>query len=207
MANTRGIPHIGSRRFKRFFGMRRKPRFPWVFGTFKDTSLSALDGSLERLALTKWVDFDDPDTVALNQPLRVHRVQFQGGLLIAPSASAPVAGTVAFMWAVWNEDTDETDSELWGTSDNLMAQKQILKWGVAIRQRSAATAGVTLDVFHPGTVIPIRFDLRFRKPQRVMPDSQLVLGIQALSNVSEQLDSIRLTGVVRVVAQRQGTGR
>lgn len=205
MANTRRIRTFGTRvPFMRRRSGFRRARFPWVFGTFRVSH--SIGTGVNRFELASWDDYDDPDTVPLNEPLRLHRVQFKSAVILEPVAAAGNPSPLTLAYALWQEDKDETDAEMWGTTDNLLSQKQILHWGLVHTFASGNTIAASLPFDRQG-VMQINFDLRMRKPIRVPPDGRLVLGTQWAQDPSSSVDGALLNGMVRVVAQRQGVGR
>lgn len=210
-ANTRRIPRLPFPRRFRKFGRRRKPAFSWTNGNFNNSTF-ATNSTLSRIILVEHSDFDPSGTTLVAQSLRIHRAQvdFHIGL---EAGSALGASFIGWQWALWVEDSDEPDAQLWNVSGNLFPQKQILlqRSGllefIAVGQEGVGQ--VTSERFNKSSVIPIRFDLRFRKPLHVGVDQQLTLGFQFADdyNLAGTLGDGVLFGLQRLVVQLPGSGR
>lgn len=209
MANTRSIPHIGSSRFRRFFGGRRFRRrgvsLPWVIGYFENQNVPVATTEVSRYVLASAADYDDTVTPLQGGP-HIHRVQFQGGIQFISEHDQ--FGWLHWIWAVWQEDADETDAFLWQNTSNLFLQKRMLVWRYGSVMCTATGPSSGDGEFSNRGKVPISFDIKMnRKPMLLRGDERLVLGFNWLGSVNGILASAELTGLVRLAVRRPGAGR
>lgn len=205
MANRRPIRRLP---FPRRPFRRRKPAFGWTNGTFDQVPLDTL-GGITRLDLIDHTDFEPSGAsgLVLAGVAKIHRLQFKSFVQLLPETDADAFSSIEWLWALWQEDIDESDVELWGDPGNLIAQKRIIKWDM-VSLTGFSTTGVNNEPFfsHNGQ-IPIKFDIRFRRPLTLMRDDRLVFALQARSDFSSLISNAVITAFVRISAQPPGTGR
>lgn len=208
MANTRGIPHIGSGRFRRFFrGRRRRTPFSWTNGIFSNTTMP-VNQQMAVLELMAHSDFEPAGTTLVTQPLRIHRIQFNGAIACVPVDNINTYKAMGWQWALFVEDKDETDAQLWNSTDNLFPQRQVIRHQIGTKVLAQSQAMLpSFGTFLENAQIPIRFDVKMRKPLRVPFDSALYLMFQWADDYSNFLSEADLFGLSRIVMQLPGSGR
>lgn len=193
--------------FRRPFMFKRRKRIarPWDNGVFNSANLT-VDTTPTEVSLAAYSDYEYASTAIQTAPHRLHRVQFKGGVVCAAQSTTYTQNQAAWIWAVYFNDLDDPDVQLWGATQNVFVSKQVFKWDCApmhLREIPAAQASEE----NPRTFIPVKFDIKFRKPVRLVPDTELVWNFQWNQSVASVLTSAALVGIVRLVFQPAGMGR
>lgn len=188
------------------FPRRRRPALSWTNNLF-DTTID-VDGTLTRLELAAHADFEPAGTTTVAGALRIHRVQFKGVLNFTVDAASEQFADANWLWAMWVEDSDETDSELFGTAGgNLFPQKHFIKWDFLHARLNGDNGELNETLVTKANSWPIKMDLKMRKPITIPFDSHLVIGLQCNTDLSAILSTARVVAVSRLVVQLPGTGR
>jgi len=162
-------------------------------------------GDPSEFALFDWQDFQYQDSPVQNGSHKLHRLVFSGGIAFSPLASAVQTENISMLWAVYLADTEDTDTQLWGTTGNVFSTHQVLKFNTRTWYNTEIEASNKTD--NVAMNIPIRFDLKFKRPLRWLPDHQIILNIQFLEDITATMGSATLTGLTRCVCQPAGMGR
>jgi len=156
-------------------------------------------------------DFEPTGQIPMSSALRIHRVQLKGTFDAIPFTNTTNQATHDWLWALYIEDQDESDTELWGTSGNLMAQKRVLKWDYF--NFRFLSSGETEGNFPQDSILShngahrIQFDLKFRKPLAIMREDRLIMAFQAQLDLTDDLVAASFNSFIRISAQLPGSGR
>jgi len=204
MANTRPIRRLP---FPRRPFRRRRPALSWTNAIFQGNALDPA-GTTTKFTLIEHADVEPTGSILATGGLRIHRVQLKGFIELEPITDAEEAGHTDWIWALWQQDADETDEELFGTTGNIFPQKHIIKWDWMNWRTSALAESNNNDTFFSHSAAhKVAFDLKFRRPLVLPVDGQLILGVQCQLDNSATIANAQFKALSRIIVQLPGTGR
>lgn len=181
----------------------RRQYWPWREQMFVGANV-AFDSTVTTFDLADYADLEVAPA-ALQGTARIHHITFKGGLAISWQQAATTYVPNSLKMGLYVAEGDDADTDLWLGAANAWSHR-MLWWDCRVMTLLESTSiSSSRSPVTPG--IPVRFDLKWRRPLILRPDEHLYLAFQFYNDATSVLSTCDLYGHLRESVQLANVGR